>query len=243
MADYGETWVYESIVGALPGVDVPPRLAIAIQFVGFEALVLGLGVFYGLGSRVVLAGTVAVAVAAVGSAVMLALGDRLRTLPAPLAYRRLLFGSSVEVVLGVLAFVALVTHVFVYDPRTANDPLLSALFGSRPPVVVVYVTLLVLWDLAYRIGTGWWASVVGLWRSWQFAFSPEAARGFQRADALNVGFAAVQLLLVPFLLGQPVLLVAVLGHVVAVTVVSTTSIGLLWLRAGSGDDEEELTPT
>jgi hypothetical protein len=243
MADYGETWVYESIVGALPGVDVSSRAAIAIQLLGFEALILGLSVVYGLESRVVVAGTVAVAVAAVGSAVMLALGDQLRRLPAPEAYRRLLFGSSVEVVMGVLAFVALVTHVFVYDPGQGSDSLVRSLFGADPPVVVVYVTLLVLWDLTYRIGTGWWASVVGLWRSWRFSFSPETARGFQRADALNVGFGAVQLLLVPFLFGQPVLLAAVLGHVVAVTVVSTASIGLLWLRAGSSDGEEELTPT
>jgi hypothetical protein len=234
--------VYESIVGALPGVEVSSPVAIAVQFVGFEALILGLGLFYGLNATVVLAGTTAVVVAAIGSAVMLRLGTRLRSLPAPEAYRRLLFGSSVEVVLGVLAFVALVTHLFVYDPRAGGEPLVTTLFGTEPPVVVVYVALLVLWDLAYRIGTGWWASVVGLWRSWRFDIAPDAVRGFQRADALNLAFGTVQLLLVPFLLERPVLLAAVLGHVVAVVLVSSASIGVLWLRTRRAA-EDEATPT
>jgi len=53
----------------------------------------------------------------------------------------------------------------------------------------------------------------------------EAAR---RADALTIAFAGLQLLLVPFLLEEPLLLVAVSGHVAAVAVVSGFSI--LWLR-------------
>jgi hypothetical protein len=92
---------------------------------------------------------------------------------------------------------------------------------------VVYLTLLILWDLCYRIGTSWWAAVVALWRSLRFRFEPDTAAGFRRTDGLNVAFAAAQVVLVPFLLDQPVLLLAVGGHVVAVAVVSAAAFALV----------------
>jgi hypothetical protein len=241
--EYGEAWVYESIVGALPGVEVPNAAAIAIQFLGFETLVVVLWAAYDLPRTALVAGTVAVTVAAIGSAVMLLLGGRLRSIPAPEQYRRLLFGSSVEVVLGVLAFVALVTHLFVYDPQQAGEPLVETLFGppDERPTPVVYITLLVLWDVVYRIGTGWWACVVALWRSYRFSFDSETARAFQRADAINLGFGLTQTLLLPFVLDRPVLLLVVTGHVLAVVGVSAASIAMLQLRTPSAD--EELTPS
>ena len=218
---YGETWVYESIVGALPGVDLSEQQAVALQLGLFEAAVLVLGWYYGL-PNAVLAGTAAVAVAAVGSVAMLRFSRATRGVSLPDPYRRLLFGSSIEVVLSVLAFIALVTHVFVFDPT-----LFGALFGTDPPVVVVYLTLLVLWDLCYRIGTSWWAAVVSLWRSLRYRFDDESASRLRRADAINVGFASTQLILLPFLGDQPVLQLAVGGHVVAVGLVAGAAILLL----------------
>jgi hypothetical protein len=218
---YGETWVYESIVGALPGVDLTETQAVALQLALFEAAVLLLGWYYGLPGAA-LAGTAAVAVAAVGSVAMLRFSRATRAVDLPAPYRRLLFGSKVEVVLSVLAFIALVTHVFVFDPSLFGD-----LFGPDPPVVVVYLTLLVLWDLCYRIGTSWWAAVTSLWRSLRYRFDADAAGRLRRADAINVGFASTQLLLLPFLADQPVLRLAVGGHVVAVALVAGAAVLLL----------------
>jgi hypothetical protein len=218
---YGETWVYESIVGALPGVDLSESQAVALQLALFEVAVLVFGWYYGL-PEAALAGTAAVAVAAVGSVAMLRFSRATRAVSLPDAYRRLLFGSNVEVVLSVLAFVALVTHVFVFDPS-----LFAGLFGADPPVVVVYLTLLVLWDLCYRIGTSWWAAVVSLWRSLRYRFDDRSASRLRRADAINVAFAATQLALLPFLADQPVLRLAVGGHVVAVGLVAGAAILLL----------------
>ena len=224
--DYGETWVYESIVGALPGVDIGERGAIALQIAIFETAVLLFAWVYDLWVAAV-AGTAAIVVAAVGSVVMLRMGEWTRAAVVPAPYRRLLFGSSIEVVLGVLAFVALVTHLFVFDPRQATTPLLTVLFGADPPVVVVYLMLLVLWDLCYRIGTSWWAAVVGLWGAVRYRFDEPTARAVRRVNLLNVGFGAAQVLVIPFILDQPVLLFAVGGHVVAVTVVSATAAALV----------------
>lgn len=211
---YGDTWVYESIVGALPGVDLSRPVAVAVQFGLFEGGVLLLAAVYGLWAAV-LPGTVAVAVAAAGSAVMLDLGDRIRRLPVPSSYRRLLFGTGIEVVLGLVAYVGLVTYLFVYDPRDGAS-LVVDLLGPRPPLPAAYLFLLVLWDLCYRIGTGWWASLVAAWRSTRYRFDAETVRALRVVDRRTVGFALLQLALLPFLDGQPVLAAAVVGHVVAV---------------------------
>jgi hypothetical protein len=226
--DFGETWTYESIIGALPGIDVSNRLALAIQVCVFEIGVLVLAWYYDLWD-VAVAGTAVVAVAAIGSAEMLRVAGRIRTARIPRAYRRLLFGSDIEVVLGVLAFVALLTYLFV-PGSWGQTPPIETLFGERPPVLVVYLVLLILWDVCYRIGTGWWAAITALWRSYRYAFDPETARTFRLADAENLLFGLVQLLLVPFVLDFPVLVAVLLAHVGAIVVVSALSIWLLSAR-------------
>ncbi|MFC6725432.1 hypothetical protein ACFQE1_13850, partial [Halobium palmae] len=178
----------------------------------------------------------AVFVAGVGSVAMRRIGDGTRSLSLPTTYRRLLFGSSIEVVLAVLAYVALVTHLFVFDPqqaaRTGETALVTQLFGPSPSILPVYLMLLVLWDLCYRIGTSWWTAVVSLWGAVTVAVDERTARELGRLDGINVGFAVAQLLLVPFLLDERVLLVAVAGHVVAVVVVSGLAGLVLSRRVG-----------
>jgi hypothetical protein len=220
--DFGETWVYESIVGAVPGVSLSPGRAVALQFVGFEFAVLALAWIYDLPEGAV-AGTIAVAVAAAGSAAMLDLGDRVRALDAPEAYRRLLFGSSIEVVLGLLAYVALVTYLFAFDPRDGTT-LLGDLLGPEPPLAVTYLLLLISWDVCYRIGTGWWAAVAALYRSIAFDVDAESTRAFRRLDLRTAAFAFVQLALLPLLGGHPILAFAVGGPVLAVWVVVAASV-------------------
>ncbi|MFC7026812.1 hypothetical protein ACFQJ5_03140 [Halomicroarcula sp. GCM10025324] len=228
--DYGETWVYESIVGALPGIRLPTWAAVAIQLFVFETAIIGLSWYYDTWNAAI-AATVVVFVATVGSVEMLRISTLIRRIDVPQTYRALLFSSNMEVVLSVLAYVAIISHLFVFDPQTSSSPLVTTLFGEEPPVLVVYLLLLVLWDVSYRIGTGWWATVTGLWRSFRYRFDPETARVFQRADIETWGFGVLQLVLVPFVLDQPVLLAALLAHVAAVTVVTAASVALLRLRS------------
>jgi hypothetical protein len=225
---FGETWVYESIVGAIPGLHLRPGVAVAVQFVLFQGSLLALAWAYDLWSAAV-PGTVAVGVAAAGSVAMLYLGNQTRALSPPAPLRRLLFGSSIEVVLSVFAFVALVTYLLV-DAGPDGTALFTDLFGADPPILPVYLTLLVLWDLCYRIGTSWWVAVVSLWRSLRFGFDAGTVSKYRRLDVVNVGFALLQLALVPFVLDEPVLLFAVVGHVTAVVVVSTAAYALTWLK-------------
>jgi hypothetical protein len=221
--EYGETWVYESIVGALPGLDLSDRLAIGIQFTVFEVALLVVAASYGLWEAVI-PGTVAVVVAAVGSWLMLRYSRAVRALRSPDGYRRVLFGSNIEVVLGVMAFVLFVTYLFVIDPRSSEVPLLNEILGPEPPAVAVALMLLILWDVIYRIGTCWWATVAGLWRSIVYGFGPNTTREYARTDGLNVAFAAVQLLFVPFVLEHWLLVAALVGHVIAVVTVAALSV-------------------
>ena len=216
--NYGETWVYESLVGGIPGLGVSRTLSVALQFAIFQLGVLVLGWYYGLWNAVA-AGTVAVVVAAVGCVEMHRLGAINRRLSTPPEHKRLLFGSSIEIVLGVLAFIALLTYLIAWD-----GTLIDRLFGPSPPLPVVYLTLLILWDLTYRIGTSWWSAVVALWRAVNVDLSPADASRAKRLDAENIGFSTIQLALVPFLVGEPILLGAVVGHVIAVAVVCTAAI-------------------
>ncbi|WP_459077203.1 DUF7530 family protein, partial [Halolamina salina] len=55
----GETWVYESLVSAVPGLDLSDRAALLTQFVVFEAIVLTVAAVYDLWTAVP-AGTAAV---------------------------------------------------------------------------------------------------------------------------------------------------------------------------------------
>ena len=215
-------WAYESIVDAIPGVTFPDWLALAIQFVLFEGVMLVLAWQDDLWHAVP-AGTAAIVVATAGSALMLLIGRRVRDLTIPIAYRKLLFGSSIEVVLGVVAYVALVTYLLVYTPRT-GAPLLESLLGRSPPIPAVFLTLLVLWDVCYRIGTAWWASVIGFWVSVKYPSESETRADLRRVDALVIAFALLQLVLVPFVWGYDLLVFALVGHVVAVFCVSGSAI-------------------
>lgn len=238
--EYGEAWTYESIIGALPGVDISERAAFAIQFGLFEVGLLVFASVYDLWDGA-LAGTVAVVLATVGSFEMLRISKYVRRADLPEPYERLVFGSSIEVVLGVLAFCALLTYLFVVDPRDGAT-LLTELLGADPPALAAFLALLVAWDVCYRIGTGWWASVVALWRSVSYPLGPDRRRLMARADLETMGFGFSQLLLVPFLLGHPLLLFAVVGHVVAVTVVTGSSLLALSVRAKPEDRATNLSP-
>ncbi|MFB6227147.1 MAG: hypothetical protein ABEH88_00930 [Halobacteriales archaeon] len=220
--EFGDTWVFESIVGAVPGITIPARFAVGVQFVGFEVAVITLGAVYGL-REAMIAGTIAVAVAAAGSAAMLDLGEQLRELDTPPSYRHILFGSSIEVVLGVLAYVGLLTYLFVFDPRDGTT-LMTELLGENPPLLPSYLLLLISWDVCYRIGTGWWAAVAALYRSRRFSFDAETTAAFRQLDLRTAGFALVQVALLPPLLSHPPLALAVGGHIIAVWVVVAASV-------------------
>lgn len=220
-------WAYVSLVSALPGVTLSERAALAVQLLVFEGGAVALSAATGRWDALPLA-TAAVVVATAGSAAMLSLSRRIRALAPPERYRRTLFDSSVDVVMGLVAFVALGTYLLL-GARSPDGGLLVRLLGDPLPALPVAFGLLVAWDVCYRIGTAWWVSITGLWRTVAFGsgFDPATRRGYLAIERRVLGFAALQLALVPLLWPERPLALAVLGHVLAVLAVSGLTIALL----------------
>ncbi|UWG49035.1 putative membrane protein [Halanaeroarchaeum sp. HSR-CO] len=214
---YGETWVFESIVGAIPGIDVSDRTALALQLVVFEAIVVLVAAAYGRW-QAVLPGTAAVLVATAGSALMLDIGRRVRRAAVPDTYRQLLFSSSLEVVLGVVGYATVLTILFAYQPRH-GPTLLESVLGPQVPLLAAFLFFVILWDIAYRVGTGWWIALLALWRAVTLDVEGQLADEVRAIDYRTAAFGVVQLVLLPFVWEFPLLAAALLGHVLAVFVV------------------------
>lgn len=221
----GEDWAYLNIVGALPGWTPALPVALAIQFAGFGSGAVVVAHVFDQWMALP-AAIVAIGVATAGSGLMTIVSDRIREADPPAGYRNLCFGSSIDVVMGVVAFVAFLTFALTRDPPGVVGTIIS----PEAPAPAVFLALMVIWDLCYRIGTAWWASVVGAWRSVVHATTIDAATRHQYvvADALVLAFAGIQLALVPFVWGTA-LAWLVVGHVIAVALVSGGSIGRLRL--------------
>lgn len=218
-------WAYVSLVTAVPGITLDPRIALPAQFLAFEAVTVALTAWYDLWPAVGVA-TVSIALATVGSGLMVRLRSVVRAQHPRSTYRFLLFESGADVAMGLVAFIALLTYVIV-ESRPPGPDVFERIVGVQLPAPALFLALVVAWDLCYRIGVGWWASVTGCWRSLRHGAgdSPERRRAFRRADALTIAFALSQVVLLALLRSEPILAALVAGHVVAVGLVSGVSIG------------------
>ncbi|GGL46507.1 DUF7530 family protein [Halocalculus aciditolerans] len=207
-------WAYESILDALPGVSVPPWVAVGGHFAGFEALVL-LGAWLDGRWAAVLPATVVVAVAAAGSAFTFDIAARVRERDPPDWYVSRLFASNVEFLFAVTAYAVFLTAALTRDPGLVGD------FAGGYPLPT-FVALVVAWDVSYRIAAGWWAAVLSLYRTLR---DPSTARRFRGVDARIAAFALAQLALVPVVHapGRLWLSLAICGHVLAVLAVLATA--------------------
>lgn len=221
-------WIFESLIRVVPGINGSRRRALLAQFVGFELAVLGLAWYHGLAWAGIV-GTVGVIVSVAGSVCMLRLAAIGRETSVSERYRTVLFASNVELVLGLLAFLLLLVYVFVIDPTNPGESLLEAVAGSPPAPSLTFLFLLIAWDVTYRIGVGWVASLLGCWQTIRnrHSFSVADRRRFHQTATDTIGFAGVQVFLLPVLSGHPLLQLAIAGHVLAVITVSGLSLLLL----------------
>lgn len=217
-------WAYVSLVSAVPGLSTDNRSAVTVQFGLFEGTAILLAAIYDLWPLLPFA-TTAIIISTLGSYLMVSLSDRIQSHNPPESYRRTLFDSSIDILMGLVAFITLITYL-VIDAISAEVGLLEQLFGASPPAPVVFFALFVAWDLTYRIGIVWWTSITGLWRTITYRTHETDSTHYIRADLYTIVFAGLQLLLVPFLRSDRLLILFLLGHVLAVFVVSGLAIGL-----------------
>jgi hypothetical protein len=78
---------------------------------------------------------------------------------------------------------------------------------------------MILWDIAYRVGTGWWIALLALWRAYATGVDPATAATIRAIDLRAAAFGLSQLLLLPFVWEFRLLTALLLGHVAAVLVV------------------------
>ncbi len=218
-------WAYISLISALPGLSTNDRSAIIVQFCAFEGVALLLAVTYNLWQLLPFA-TTAIVVSTFGSYLMVNLSDRIQSHNPPDSYQRILFDSSIDIVMGLVAFIALLTYLLI-DAQAPGPGLLDRLFGNPAPPLAVFFALFVAWDLTYRIGIGWWTSITGLWRTITLRTKDPGPTNntYTRADFYTMIFAGSQLLLVPFLWSDRLLAWLLLGHIFAVFTVSSFAIG------------------
>lgn len=224
-------WAYVSLVAAVPGLSTDNRSAVTVQFGLFEGTAIILAAIYDLWQLLPFA-TTAIVISTLGSYLMVSLSDRIQSLNPPESYRRTLFDSSIDILMGLVAFITLITYLFI-DAISSRVGLVEQLFGASPPALVVFFALFVAWDLTYRIGIVWWTSITGLWRTITFRTeeTDSAHNGYLRADLYTIVFAGLQLLLAPFLWPDRLLVLFLVGHVLAVLVVSGLAIGLQRTRS------------
>lgn len=216
--DANRSWTYETIVNALPGVRVADWVAYCLQLGGFASVAIVLWVWYGLPQTTLVTAFVTIGVATLGSIELIYLSRRVRQADGSQRYWDLMFNSQIELVMGLVAFFIFVVYVFVVDAR-AGGGLLESLLGERPPVLVVFFMLVLVWDLCYRIGTAWWATVCSLWRALAEQPDVETRRQYWLLDGSIVLFSMSQLLVVFVVQGDWFLQGVVVGHVVAVGLV------------------------
>ena len=229
--DASESWTYETIVNSIPGVRVSNTVGYAVQLLGFAAAVVVLWLAYGLPTRTLWTGLAVVAVATLGSGEMIYISDVVRSTGASERYRRLLFNSGIELVMGLVAFFVFVVYLFVVNPRSGGG-LLEYILGDRPPALVVFMMLVLVWDVCYRIGTAWWAAVCGLWRAVMETPLVATRRPYRRLDIVILLFSVSQLLLLWVIDGDRFLTTVLVGHVGAVVVVTALVVGIeRWKRA------------
>lgn len=217
-----DRWVFGSLIEAIPNVDPSESTALGLQFIGFTAALFVFAAVYNLWSGVG-AGAVAITISTIGSALMLDISDKIRSADPPRVYQRLLFASGFDVLLGIVGMAVLLTYAFTIDPRDGTT-LFETLLGSNPPILPTFFGFVLFWDVCYRIGTAWWAALGGLWRAYAYEFDDEAAKTFRQVDLRVLSFGLLQLALVPFVAGHPLLAGAIIGHAIAVAIVTGTTL-------------------
>jgi hypothetical protein len=153
------------------------------------------------------------------------LSERIHSANPPDSYRRVVFDSSIDIVMGLIAFITVITYLLI-DAYNPTNGFLARLFAGAPPAPVIFFALIIAWDLTYRIGIGWWTSITSLWRTVMVRTGQSRHYDYHYADLYTIAFAALQLLLLPFLWPDRFLSYLLIGHVAAVLIVSSLAIGL-----------------
>lgn len=257
MAEREMKWIYEIIVESIPPFSwLPRRYNILLQLLVMEVIGILVGIYYNLGLRVILYGTLAVSAVILWSLVLLEIAPTIRKFRFSLSedenrligqYKGMLFhphryGS----IPGLLIFLGIMVYLFPLR-GLASSPygydLLSDWFrglGYSPEEDFVLLVLVagLCWDISYRMGLGIYVSLLSLWRSAKLErlsrererleYTPYTEVSYlKRLDLYTLSIGLIAFLLAPVVHPNRLLFYAFLGYTTLVVLASLLSIRLL----------------
>ncbi len=206
-----EKWIYELIVEKVPPFSYFNREK-AVIFQLLLMLIVGvlISLIADLPSISVLMGALTIFVVVLWSKLTLVIAPMIRTFRPSLSkkekeivenYRKLLFNEfRPEFIAGIGIFVPLTFHLF--KDRTLFDFYLN----SNP--YVIFFSLILVWDVAYRAGIGFWVCLMNFIRSWKLLKASKLRDGMdytflndlktmKKIDRNSFIFGVICLLLIP----------------------------------------------
>jgi len=222
-------WLYERLLGRVPLLcRLPSRQSVLIQLLAMELLALGSCAMLELGWETALAGSLIVVAVALWSELLLVVAPALRIPLPPLTgeaarvihrYRITMFHRlHPEALPGVLIFL-IVACVLLRPSSEAPAALDRFLGGEAHParLAVGVLVFLLVWDVCYRQGVAVWAGTLSAWRARRLCRAelldrptdrprPEWLYHFRRLDRRLLWFPAMNVLLLPAAMRDPLLL-------------------------------------
>jgi hypothetical protein len=164
-------WLYEELLDRTPPFSaLPTKIRVPLQLALMEAVGLATAFYMSLPVKCVILGSLAITTVAIWSQIAIYIGPEIRSLRDPSSpqerriidkYKRTLFSRErYEVLIGLVIF-SLVLYYLLFS---SNVPL-SKWLGPSPHPVSILLIVLLLWDIAYRMGLSLWASLTSLDRS------------------------------------------------------------------------------
>lgn len=236
-------WVHEFILDRIPPFSYLPRFwALITQLIIMEVVGLLCVVIFSLPLRSAILGTLAILAVVVWSAIAHRISLPLKKARLPKnphdrrtisKYKRLIFSEKhYEAIAG--SVFAFLLALYVLFPGKQN---LDYWLGSNSGILPLALSLLLLWEVSYRVGFGMWTTLLASVRSsWlkravekRGAHVPYGSLDYlEKTDLMNMAMAFPAFMLLPIVVSDFVLLMVLVGY--CLFVVSLSALSIFHLR-------------
>ncbi len=237
-----EKWIYELIVEKVPPFSFLDREN-AVLFQLLIMLIAGLLISYlaNLPPISAVMGALAIFVVVLWSRLTLVLAPMIRTFRPSLSekekevvenYRKLLFSKyRPEFIIGAGFFIPLTFHLF------SNGVVFEHYLRSNR--YVIFFALILVWDIAYRAGIGFWVCLMNLTRSWKLLIASKQRKSMDytflndlktmhRIDRNSLLFGSAGFLLLPVVSIDTTLVAGVMLY--SITLIGLSFLSILIIR-------------
>lgn len=232
-------WVHEIILDRIPPFSYLPRFwALIAQLIIMEVVGLLCVIVFSLPLRSAILGTLAILAVVVWSAIAHRISLPLKKARLPKnpddrrtisKYRRLIFSEKhYEAMAG--SIFTLLLALYVLFPGKQN---LDYWLGGNPGVLPIALSLLLLWEVSYRVGLGMWTTLLASVRSSWLKKAVDKRGGhvpygsldyLEKTDLMSMIMAFPAFMLLPIVRSDFILLMVLVGYCIFVVSISAFSI-------------------